>query len=77
MKRIYTSRIARALMTTPEKGARQMTWLAESAPGTDWVPATYYEKRKPARRNNPQALDADLARQLWDRSEQLLSQKVR
>jgi hypothetical protein len=28
-------------------------------------------KRKPARRVNPQALDASLARNLWDRSEQL------
>ena len=76
MKRIYGSRIGRAFMTTPEKGAGQMIWLAESVPGTDWVSGTYYEKRKPARRNNPQALDADLARQLWDRSEQLLGQKV-
>jgi NAD(P)-dependent dehydrogenase (short-subunit alcohol dehydrogenase family) len=76
MKRIYSSRIGRAFMTTPEKGAGQMIWLAESVPGTDWVSGTYYEKRKPARRNNPQALDADLARQLWDRSEQLLGQKV-
>jgi NAD(P)-dependent dehydrogenase (short-subunit alcohol dehydrogenase family) len=76
MKRIYSSRIGRAFMTTPDKGAGQMTWLAESVPGTDWVSGTYYEKRKPARRNNPQALDADLARQLWDRSEQLLGQKV-
>lgn len=76
MKRIYSSRIGRAFMTTPDKGAGQMIWLAESVPGTDWVSGTYYEKRKPARRNNPQALDADLARQLWDRSEQLLGQKV-
>lgn len=76
MKRIYSSRIGRALMTTPEKGAGQMIWLAESVPGTDWVSGTYYEKRKPARRNNPQALDADLARQLWDRSERLLGRKV-
>ncbi|HEY2227698.1 MAG TPA: SDR family NAD(P)-dependent oxidoreductase [Xanthobacteraceae bacterium] len=76
MKRIYSSRIGRAFMTTPNKGAEQMIWLAESVPGTDWVSGTYYEKRKPARRNNPQALDADLARQLWDRSEQLLGQRV-
>jgi NAD(P)-dependent dehydrogenase (short-subunit alcohol dehydrogenase family) len=76
MKRIYSSRIGRAFMTTPDKGAGQMIWLAESVPGTDWVSGTYYEKRKPARRNNPQALDADLARQLWERSEQLLGQKV-
>jgi NAD(P)-dependent dehydrogenase (short-subunit alcohol dehydrogenase family) len=77
MKRIYSSRLGRAFMVTPEKGASQMVWLAEGTPGTDWVSGTYYEGRKPARRNNPQALDADLARQLWDRSEQLLAQKVR
>jgi hypothetical protein len=28
-------------------------------------------KRKPASRINPQALDASLARNLWERSEQL------
>ena len=77
MKRIYSSRLGRAFMTTPEKGAGQMIWLAESVPGSDWVSGTYYEKRKPAKRNNPQALDANLAARLWDRSEQLLGEKVR
>jgi hypothetical protein len=38
---------------------------------------TYYEKRKPTRRNNPQALNDDLVRQLWDRTEQLLRQAGR
>lgn len=77
MRRIYTSRIGRAFMATPEKGASQMVWLAETSPGTDWEPGTYYEKNKPAKRNNPQALDPDLARELWDRSAELLGQKVR
>ena len=77
MKRIYSNRLGRAFMTTPERGAGQMIWLAESVPGSDWVSGTYYEKRKPAKRNNPQVLDADLTVQLWDRSEQLLGQKVR
>jgi NAD(P)-dependent dehydrogenase (short-subunit alcohol dehydrogenase family) len=77
MRRIYTSRIGRALMATPEQGASQMVWLAETIPGTDWQSGTYYEKYKPARRNNPQALDPDLARQLWDRSAELVGEKVR
>lgn len=77
MRRIYTSRIGRAFMATPKKGASQMVWLAETSPGTDWEPGTYYEKNKPAKRNNPQALDPDLARELWDRSAELLGQKVR
>jgi NAD(P)-dependent dehydrogenase (short-subunit alcohol dehydrogenase family) len=77
MRRIYTSRISRAFMATPEKGASQMVCLAETTPGTDWQSGTYYEKHKPARRTNPQALDPDLARQLWDRSAELLGQKIR
>jgi NAD(P)-dependent dehydrogenase (short-subunit alcohol dehydrogenase family) len=77
MRRIYTSRIGRAFMATPKKGASQMVWLAETSPGTDWESGTYYEKNKPAKRNNPQALDPDLARELWDRSAELLGQKVR
>ena len=77
MRRIYTSRIGRAFMATPEQGASQMVWLAETIPGRDWQSGAYYEKNKPARRNNPQALDPDLARQLWDRSAELVGEKVR
>ena len=73
MKRIYDSRAGRSFMATPEKGAAQMVWLAETQPGDDWVSGTYYERRKPAKRNNPQARDSELARQLWERSS-LLSQ---
>lgn len=73
MKRIYESRAGRSFMATPEKGAAQMVWLAETQPGDDWVSGTYYERRKPAKRNNPQARDSELAQQLWERSA-LLSQ---
>ncbi len=71
MKFIATNPVTRAMLTSPEKGADQLVWLAESQPGADWESGTYYEKRKPARRVNPQALDAGLARSLWDRSERL------
>jgi NAD(P)-dependent dehydrogenase (short-subunit alcohol dehydrogenase family) len=77
MRHIYNSRIGRAFMATPEKGASQLAWLAETIPGTDWESGTYYEKNKPAKRNNPQALDPDLARKLWDRSAELLGEKIR
>ncbi|MEV7423354.1 SDR family NAD(P)-dependent oxidoreductase [Streptomyces sp. NPDC091212] len=73
VQRMYGSRVARLLMTPPAKAAGQLVRLAEGRPGTDWVSGTYYEKGKPAKRNHPQTRDKDISRQLWDRSEQLLS----
>jgi NAD(P)-dependent dehydrogenase (short-subunit alcohol dehydrogenase family) len=73
LRHMYTNPIGRLFMTSPEKGADQMVWLAEGRPGEDWESGTYYEKRKPATRNNPQALDVGLAEWLWERSEALLS----
>jgi NAD(P)-dependent dehydrogenase (short-subunit alcohol dehydrogenase family) len=73
MRHVYNNPIGRAFMASPEKGADQLVWLAEGTPGSDWVPGTYYEKRKPASSPNPQALDGELARWLWERSEALLA----
>ncbi|HJZ37656.1 MAG TPA: SDR family NAD(P)-dependent oxidoreductase [Solirubrobacterales bacterium] len=73
LRHMYTNPIGRLFMTSPEKGADQMVWLAEGRPGRDWESGTYYEKRKPASRTNPQALDDALAEWLWERSEELLS----
>ena len=73
MKRFYSSRLGRAMMSTPDEGADQLVWLATATPGSEWQSGQYYEKRKPARRNHPQALDRDLARELWNRSAGLLA----
>jgi NAD(P)-dependent dehydrogenase (short-subunit alcohol dehydrogenase family) len=73
LRHMYTNPIGRLLMTSPDKGAAQMVWLAEGQAGEDWASGTYYEKGKPARRSNPQALDGELARWLWERSEELLA----
>jgi NAD(P)-dependent dehydrogenase (short-subunit alcohol dehydrogenase family) len=74
MKFITTNRVARAaLLTTPEKGADTLLWLAAGRPGTDWESGEYYAKRKPGKGLNQLALDSNLARQLWDRSESLLA----
>jgi hypothetical protein len=64
-------------MATPAQGAEQLVWLATTRPGQEWRSGTYYEKKKPARRTNPQARDADLARELWDRTEELPGQTVK
>ncbi|AXK35631.1 SDR family NAD(P)-dependent oxidoreductase [Streptomyces armeniacus] len=72
MRFLTTSRLSRAvLLTTPEKGADQLVWLAEGRPGADWRSGEYYAKRKPGKGLNRLAHDADLARQLWERSEAL------
>lgn len=74
MKFLATNRAARtALLTTPDKGADQLVWLAEGRPGTDWRSGEYYAKRKPGKGLNRLALDTDLARRLWERSEALLA----
>ncbi|WP_405164371.1 SDR family NAD(P)-dependent oxidoreductase [Nocardia sp. NBC_01499] len=71
-KFITTNPLTRAMLSSPEKGASQLVWFAESRPGVDWQSGTYYEARKPAKRMNRQARDTDLARALWDRTEELL-----
>jgi NAD(P)-dependent dehydrogenase (short-subunit alcohol dehydrogenase family) len=73
MRHLYNNPVSRVFMTSTDKGCAQMVWLAEGTPGEDWVSGTYYEKRKPARKNNPQALDDELAAWLWERSEELVS----
>ncbi|MFC4562396.1 SDR family NAD(P)-dependent oxidoreductase [Nocardiopsis mangrovi] len=61
------------LLSTPDQGADQIVWLAEGTPGTDWRSGAYYYKRRDSTPRNPQAADADLARGLWERSEELLA----
>ena len=68
---MYHTPVRRLILTTPDKGAETLTWLAETTPGTDWQSGGYYEKNKPAT-STDQADDPDLARQLWDRSAALL-----
>ena len=66
----------RILLSTPEQGADQLVWLAEGTPGTGWESGAYYFRRRASRPRNAQALDADLARGLWERSEELLAERL-
>ncbi|QRP49172.1 hypothetical protein [Amycolatopsis sp. FDAARGOS 1241] len=54
MRLVYTNPIGRLVMLSPEKGARQLVWLATTAPGADWESGVYYERGRRARRVNPQ-----------------------
>lgn len=69
--------VRNVMLATPEQGADQIVWLAEGVPGADWRSGAYYYKRRDVPPKNPQALDADLARRLWERSEDLLADRLR
>ncbi len=71
---IATKPITGRLFLTPEQGGDQIAWFAEGRPGVDWQPGGYHYRRKVAVPANPQALDAELARRLWERSDDLLAQ---
>lgn len=68
--------IRNILLSTPEQGADQIVWLAEGTPGRDWRSGAYYYKRKDVEPKNPQVVDVDLARRLWERSEELLAGRL-
>jgi NAD(P)-dependent dehydrogenase (short-subunit alcohol dehydrogenase family) len=58
-------------MLTPDQGADTMLWLINGTAGKDWISGAYYAKRALAKAN-PQAYDAELARGLWEKSEELV-----
>ncbi|WP_435110342.1 SDR family NAD(P)-dependent oxidoreductase [Nocardiopsis synnemataformans] len=68
--------LGHVMLSTPDQGADQIVWLAEGVPGTDWRSGAYYYKRRASTPRNPQAADAELARGLWERSEELLAARL-
>lgn len=67
----YRTRL-RKLMTTSQTAGGYLAFFAEGTPGRDWISGEYYDKNtlaKPA----PSATDAELARALWERSEELVA----
>lgn len=71
MRAVYQNPLAKRLLASPDRGADTLVWLATSEPGVDWSSGGYFARRKPARANK-QAADAELARELWDRTEEML-----
>jgi NAD(P)-dependent dehydrogenase (short-subunit alcohol dehydrogenase family) len=71
LRPLYQNRIGKLILATPERGAAQLVRFARTEPGVGWQSGAYYERGRIARRVNPQARDADLARRLWDRSAEL------
>ncbi|MET4136658.1 SDR family NAD(P)-dependent oxidoreductase [Pseudarthrobacter sp. PvP090] len=74
MRHAYKTFLSRFLLS-PEQGADTLVWLATAVPGQDWISGAYYAKRTLAKANK-QAYDADLARELWDRSEAMVARDL-
>ncbi|MEY3029483.1 MAG: hypothetical protein RL198_880 [Actinomycetota bacterium] len=71
IKSFYESKIGRRMMLSPEQGADTLVWLAASQPKRDWASGEYYYRRKVSK-TAKQAYDDQLAKQLWDASEELV-----
>ena len=63
--------LAHLWTTSPEQGADTLVFLAEGTPGVDFPAGEYFAKRKVAK-TNKQADDPVLARELWNRSEEMI-----
>ncbi|MFC7531479.1 SDR family NAD(P)-dependent oxidoreductase [Actinoplanes sp. GCM10030250] len=72
MRFAYHSPLKYLITISPERSARELVRLVRGTPGSTWQSGEYYERRKPAA-SSAASRDMDLARQLWDRSAQLLS----
>lgn len=74
MKLIYRSPLLRRAMRlrTSAQGADTLVWLAQGEPGRDWQSGQYYADRAPDRLSR-NAQNEDLARSLWQLSEELLA----
>ncbi|WP_144674154.1 SDR family NAD(P)-dependent oxidoreductase [Arthrobacter sp. U41] len=74
MRHAYKTILNRFLLS-PEQGADTLVWLATATPGQDWISGAYYAKRALAKANK-QAYDAELARELWERSAAMVAQEL-
>lgn len=68
---MYTNPIASRFLTSTEVGGSRLAFLAAGKPGVDWQVGEYYASNKPAR-TSPLAADPVLAKQLWERSAQMV-----
>lgn len=68
--RFVRTRLARAMMSTPDKGAEPLLHLA-TEPDAEPANGVYFDRLVPEEPKNPLATDAELAQRLWERSAQL------
>ena len=68
---LYTNPVASRLLTSTEVGGARLAWLAMGTPGVDWQPGGYYANNRLAR-TSAVAADPLVARELWERSADLV-----
>ncbi len=69
---MYHNPLSKRLLTSTDEGGARLVFLARGRADVDWVPGGYYE-RDQLTRSHRLATDADLARQLWDRSAEMVA----
>jgi NAD(P)-dependent dehydrogenase (short-subunit alcohol dehydrogenase family) len=69
---VYGTPLRHLALIGSEKGSDLLVWLASAASGPDWMSGEYYSGHSIAKANK-QAYDAELARELWDRSAAMVS----
>ncbi|MCW2655529.1 MAG: short-chain dehydrogenase/reductase [Mycobacterium sp.] len=72
----YRTPISQLALVGPQRGSDELVWLASARPGVDWVSGEYYVNHKVARANR-RAYDRVLARELWDKSLEMVSERSR
>ena len=71
MRFFYGSPLKYLGTISPERSSERLDWLVNGTPGTDWEPGGFYGNCKPLKLKFED--DGTVARELWDRSEQLLA----
>lgn len=64
----YRTPFAKLFLTSPQKGAEPLIWLATSTPSIDWEAGAYYDKLKLGK-VNAIADDPEISARLWDISQ--------
>ena len=72
MRLAFHSPLKYLFTISPETSGRRLTALAEGKPGVDWQPGEVYDGSKPMR-VKLEDNDGSVARQLWERSEEMLA----
>lgn len=66
MRFVYHTPLRRLVLVSVDKGGENLTWAIDGTPGDTWTSGEYYEKRRPARRTNPQQDDASAVDDFWE-----------